>query len=226
MLVAGLMFFTNLVNTNGEFILGKLVVQYAEQQQLAGKAMDVDATIGLFYSNFFTWVNVAGVVLQLFVVSRVIRWIGVRGGLIILPIIALGSYLAIALLPALALVRWLKTAENSTDYSLNNTVRNALFLPLSHEEKFKAKQATDTFFVRGGDVASTALVAIGSALGWLVSDYAWFNLAAVVVWLALAVAIGTRYAKLRRDSAELALTAIQYRSGIEGLSGRSMPTSR
>jgi hypothetical protein len=36
-------------------------------------------------------------------------------------------------------------SENATDYSLNNTVRNMLFLPLSSEEKYSAKQATDTF---------------------------------------------------------------------------------
>src|SRR5690606_1259029 len=70
LLVAGLMFFTNLVNSNGEFILGKLVVEYAQEQVASGASggMDVDATIGLFYSDFFMWVNIAGVVLQLFVV--------------------------------------------------------------------------------------------------------------------------------------------------------------
>jgi hypothetical protein len=55
-----------------------------------------------------------------------------------------------------------KVAENSTDYSLNNTVRNMLFLPCTYEEKFSAKQAIDSFFVRMGDVLSAALVFFGT----------------------------------------------------------------
>ena len=55
-----------------------------------------------------------------------------------------------------------KVAENSTDYSLNNTVRNMLFLPCTYEEKFSAKQAIDSFFVRMGDVLSAVLVFVGT----------------------------------------------------------------
>ena len=46
-------------------------------------------------------------------------------------------------------MRWIKTAENATDYSMMNTARQLLWLPTSREEKYKAKQAIDTFFVRG-----------------------------------------------------------------------------
>ena len=53
-----------------------------------------------------------------------------------------------ALLPSLAIVRWVKTAENSVDYSLMNTVRQMLFLPTTREEKYKAKQVIDSFVVR------------------------------------------------------------------------------
>ena len=39
-----------------------------------------------------------------------------------------------------------------------NTARQLLWLPTTREEKYKAKQAIDTFFVRGGDVLSAAAV--------------------------------------------------------------------
>lgn len=69
-------------------------------------------------------------------------------------------------MPVLAVLRVSKTAENATDYSLNNTVRNMLWLPTTREMKYQAKQAVDTFFVRMGDVASTGVVAVaGVALG-------------------------------------------------------------
>ena len=64
--------------------------------------------------------------------------------------IALISYSVLAVAPLLAVVRWTKVLENSTDYSVMNTVRQALWLPTTREAKYKAKAAIDTFFTRGG----------------------------------------------------------------------------
>lgn len=63
----------------------------------------------------------------------------------------------------LTLIRF-STAENATDYSLQNTVRQVLFPPTTRKQKYKAKQAIDTFFVRAGDVLSAVLVFAGSDL--------------------------------------------------------------
>ena len=54
--------------------------------------------------------------------------------------------------PSIQLMGWLKVADNSLDYSLGNTARQALWLPTSREAKYQAKQAIDSFFVRAGDV--------------------------------------------------------------------------
>ena len=48
--------------------------------------------------------------------------------------------------------RVLKILDNSSDYSIQNTARQALFLPTSREAKYKAKAAIDAFFMRFGDV--------------------------------------------------------------------------
>ena len=50
--------------------------------------------------------------LQLFFVSRLVKWLGVPVALCVLPVVALGSYGVAMLLPSLAIVRWAKTAEN------------------------------------------------------------------------------------------------------------------
>ena len=54
-----------------------------------------------------------------------------------------------------------KIFENSTDYSIQNTTRQALFLPTSREAKYKAKQAIDSFFVRFGDMLQAVVVFVG-----------------------------------------------------------------
>ena len=92
-----------------------------------------------------------------------------RGALFILPFIALGGYTMIALLPMLAVVRMAKILENSTDYSIQNTTRHALFLPTSREAKYKAKQAIDSFFWRAGDLLQAGVVFVGTMLAFNVS---------------------------------------------------------
>lgn len=57
-----------------------------------------------------------------------------------------------------------KVVENSTDYSLQNTVQQALFLPTSRDAEYKAKAAIDTLFVRLGDLGSTGVVFVGALL--------------------------------------------------------------
>jgi AAA family ATP:ADP antiporter len=140
------------------------------------------------------------VLIQLFLVSRIFKYLGIRVAVLILPIIAMGGYLLAALYPVLGLVRWTKTAENATDYSLNNTVRHALFLPTTREEKYKAKQVVDSFFHRAGDVLSAVVVYAGVTwLSFSPSQFAMFNLVLVVVWLVLAIRIGQINKRMMRE---------------------------
>jgi len=153
--------------------------------------------IASFYAKFFTTVNIAGLLIQLFLVSRILKYFGVRIALLILPFIALGGYFIMAFFPILSIIRWAKTAENSTDYSLQNTVRQVLFLPTTREQKYKAKQAIDTFFWRAGDVLSAVLVYAGTT--WFAFDTGHFALTClglVIVWLVLAARIGIENKKL------------------------------
>jgi AAA family ATP:ADP antiporter len=114
----------------------------------------------------------------------------------ILPVIALFGYTILAFAPILSLVRVVKTAENATDYSVQNTVRNVLFLPTSRDQKYKAKQAIDSFFVRTGDVLSAALVYVGVTwLGFNAMGFARVNLVLAAIWVGLALAVGREYVR-------------------------------
>jgi AAA family ATP:ADP antiporter len=159
--------------------------------------------VGKFYADFYTYVNITGLLLQLFIVSRILKYLGFRIALLILPLIALGGYFFIVFYPILSFIRTTKVAENSTDYSLQNTVRHGLFLPTTREQKYKAKQAIDTFFWRAGDVLSTALVAVGTTwLAFHTKQFALVNLGLVCIWLILAVFIGRENKRLVGEYSE------------------------
>ena len=199
LLIAALMLVYNMVNTNGEYILGRTVIglYMASHAATAVGGLDEKKVIGEFYGQFFTIVNLVSALLQALLVSRVIKWFGVRVALLVLPVVAIAGYATIAFIPLLGLIRGVKYAENSVDYSLQNTTRNALYLPTSRDAKYKAKQANDTFFVRFGDVLSAALVFAGTTwMGFVARDFALVNVGLILVWIVLAIAIGRRYQKL------------------------------
>lgn len=200
LMIALLILCLNWVNTTGGYILDRVVSAKATQAAAAQAGLDEATYIGKFYADFFGVVNVAGLLIQLFLVSRILKYFGVRVALVILPVIALAGYICVAFFPVLSLIRWAKTAENATDYSLQNTLRGVLFLPTTREEKYKAKQAIDTIFVRAGDALSALLVFVGTSLAFETRHFAMVNLAFVVVWLGLALFIGREYVRLARKS--------------------------
>jgi ATP:ADP antiporter, AAA family len=185
----------NIVNTLGEFLLASLVEREAVTAAPASGVTNA-IWIGSFMAGFQANVNLLGLLMQLFLVSRIFKYIGVRGALYIMPAIALISYSSIAFLPILSIVRLAKTLENGTDYSIQNTTRQALFLPTSREVKYKAKQAIDSFFWRAGDLLQAVVVFFGSRLGFGLSQYALVNLALVVVWFGLVVGITREHKKM------------------------------
>ena len=148
--------------------------------------------------------NVVAFTLQAFVASRLVKRRGLAGALLALPLIALGGYSIIAAGAGIGLVRWIKTAENATDYSIMNTARQLLWLPTSREEKYKAKQAIDTFFVRSGDLLSAALVLVSATVLHLsIASFALVIVAMICLWIAVALIVLRRHHVLvqRRDQA-------------------------
>ncbi|MEP7325722.1 MAG: Npt1/Npt2 family nucleotide transporter, partial [Gemmatimonadota bacterium] len=150
LLIACMVLVLNWVNSLGEYIVSRTVTNAAHAAGMAAGSSAEKVFIGQFYASYTGIVNLAALVIQLFLVSRIVKYIGLQYAVLILPIIALGGYGFLAFYPVLAAVRWAKTAENATDYSLQNTIRQMLFLPTTRDQKYKAKQAIDGFFVRAG----------------------------------------------------------------------------
>ena len=147
--------------------------------------------IKVFMSDYLTWYNAVALVSQLLLVSRLMRYAGVRASLFILPCISLAGYSAAFIAPALGLMRVVKVAENSVDYSLQNTVNQALFLPTSREAKYKAKAAVDTFCKRFGDMAAAVVVRTGAGLRAICA----FSVVLALAWLWSAMRIAKEHRK-------------------------------
>jgi AAA family ATP:ADP antiporter len=189
-------------NTNGNYILDETLSTAAR----AVVASDTSAGltegqfIGGFRADMDFYQNILVVLIQFFLVSRIFKYLGVGGALFIMPTLALINYGAFAAAPVLAFIRVAKITENATDYSLQNTLRRALFLPTSREAKYKALQAVETFFWRAGDMLSaiTTLIVI-QVIGLGVRGFALVNLGVVLVWFVIAVNLYRENRKLTSE---------------------------
>ena len=171
----------NFANTTGDFVLAQLVNAKALQLPAAVRSHYIAA----FYGDLQTIISVVTAVAQILLVARIFKRTGVDGSLLFLPLFAFAGYATSTLLPLLGLVATVKVVENSTAYSLQNTVQQALFLPTSRDAKYKAKAAIDTLFMRLGDLGSTGVVFIGASSGFSPANFALVNVVISVGWLAV-----------------------------------------
>ena len=198
-LVGALSLIKNLVNTTGEYILDRRLLEVTKAQ-LGTQVGAIEKHIAAYKSDYFTYVNTIVLILQFVAVSRVIKYLGVRRALFFLPLVALASYGTMALVPVLTVILIGKVTENSIDYSLQKTVEQTLFLVTTREAKYKVKAVVDTFMVRFGDVLSAGLVWGGTHLGLGTLGFIVANCVIVVVWLGVVVALARAHKARAHDS--------------------------
>ena len=202
--VATVAMLTNWVNTNGENLVFRVLQDTLREDvgargitgTVAARAFVRDGTTA-FYGNYFFWVNLCALLAQALLASRLLRWGGIGGVLLVLPIISLVSYSTMAMLPVLEVMRVTKIAENATNYSLDNTARQVIWLPTTTEMKYWTKPAIDSLFLRLGDGMAALTVLVGlQVLDLPTRDLALVNVGLVACWLGAAVVIVLDYRRL------------------------------
>jgi AAA family ATP:ADP antiporter len=199
------------VNTNGENLLFRVVQEFLRGQALKGGIADTNTLLSFtrdgttaFYGNFYFWVNITALLLQAFVASRLLKYGGFGVILLTMPVVALVSYSAMAFVPILAIVKAMKIVENGTDYSINNTARNVLWLPVSAELKYKGKPTIDSLFVRIGDGIAALTVLVGvQLLALSTQSFFVLNVVLVVIWIVLAWVVIREHRRLSEHAGRL-----------------------
>jgi len=192
------------VNTNGENLLFRVVQEFLKGLAVKENISDPNALLVFtrdgttaFYGDFYFWVNIVALLLQAFVASRLLKYGGFGVILLTMPVVALVSYSTMAFVPILAIVKAMKIAENSTDYSINNTARNVLWLPVSAEMKYKGKPTIDSLFVRMGDGIAALTVLVGvQILALSTQSFFVLNVVLVLFWIAVAFVVIREHRRL------------------------------
>ena len=189
LLFAAVLFVLNFVTKTGDYVLDRWLLDAAHGHG------DASAYVGEFKARYFAWSNGFGVVCQLFFVSRIIKHLGIRWALYLMPLASLAGYGSTFVAPVLGVLFVARVVESGLDYSLWNTTRNALWLVTSREAKYKVKQIIDTFVVRVGDAFSAGLVWVGVRWHLHLPTFIAVNVAFSALWLFLVILLAREHGR-------------------------------
>jgi AAA family ATP:ADP antiporter len=163
----------------------------------------VSGTTGQHFATVYAVTNIVALFVQLFVTANVMSRLGVKAALLVMPVLILGASGLYLLFPILLIGSSLNTVDNGLNYSINQSAREALYTPLSRDEKYKAKAFIDMFLYRTAKV-----VAIGIALflGAVIEEFtavrvlSFLTIFLALVWIGIARYAGNQFRALSEDS--------------------------
>ena len=154
-------------------------------------------------------INVLALLLQAGVARYAIQRLGVGPVLALLPVLSIVGFIALAIMPGVALLVAVQVARRATSFGLNGPAKETLYSVLSAAEKYKAKNVIDVTVIRGADVVSSQAVRLAQLAGM---QFAAIGLACAtlcVLWVGIAVSLGRRYrARYDRHDTEVPADAV------------------
>jgi len=155
------------------------------------------AGIGEHFSRVFAITNLSAMMVQLLFTSFVMTRFGIAIALLVLPIAALGGSAGFFLFPALWTGSFLNTADNAFSYSINQSAKEALYVPTTREEKYKAKAFIDMFVQRFAKSIAVGISLVLTTFFASFSTIRWLSL--VVAAILIAWIFAARYAGKKFD---------------------------
>jgi AAA family ATP:ADP antiporter len=155
--------------------------------------------IGRQFSTVFAITNVVSMCVQLFLTSWIMTRFGLIAALLVLPLVTLVGSAAFMAVPALWVGSLLNTIDNGFSYSINQSAKEALYVPTTPDEKYKAKAFIDMFVQR---FAKAIAVGVSLAITVMFKDFAslrWLSILTIVIiviWVAAARYAGKRFQSL------------------------------
>lgn len=158
----GLVLFMLLHTTAATFL-------YFEQGRIVSGSYSDVASRTQFFAVVDLIVSALTLIFQLLLTGPLIRFIGVGGALVALPLTTIVAFTAMALAPVPTTVALAQGLRRAIEFAIVRPAREVLWTVVSREEKYKAKNVIETLVYRGGDAASgwlsVGLATVGAGFG-------------------------------------------------------------
>ena len=178
---------------------------YLQLQNIASSAFPDTAARTAFFARLDLGVNLLAFVLQGVVTTRVMRRFGVTGGLILMPLVALGSFIWLVMAPFLVPLAVSQVLRRAGEFGIAKPSREVLFTAVDPESKYKAKNFIDTVVQRGSDTGASWLHEILQAKGMLLAGFGTLSAVTMAVLAGMGILLGRAY--VARERAGLARNA-------------------
>ncbi len=162
-----------------------------------------------FFGYFNAGTNAFAFLVQFLLTSRIIRSFGIRPTLLIYPLALLlfstgiGVVVYASILPAILI----KASDKSLAYSLNQSVRELLYIPISPEQKYKSKIFIDMFinrFAKGlGAIILMILLFLFPARTMSLRAISLTTMLLILGWILLNLQAGSEYSNLVKRKLDL-----------------------
>ncbi len=139
--------------------------------------------------------GIGSIVVQLLVTSFVMNRFGVGVALLFLPVAILMGTIGFLIVPTLAFATAMSASDNSLNYSINQSAKEALYTPCSRDVKYKAKAFIDMFVQRFAKVIAVVLNLVFAAYVGL-QGVRWLSVASLIIlvaWIAVVRYAGQRF---------------------------------
>ncbi len=172
---------------------------YFQQAQIVRDAFDDPATRTAVFAAMDLAVNTLTLFAQVFATGRLVNRLGLGRTLALVPLLLSAGFLLLGLFPLLPVLVTVQVLRRAGNYAVMRPAREMLYVVLTREEKYKAKNFIDTVVYRGGDALSSWLYAGLRSLGLGLSGIAWLAVPACLVWAWIALRLGHRQGQLDRQ---------------------------
>lgn len=168
---------------------------YFMQAQIIRDAFVDSAQRTAVFAGIDLAVNTLTIVLQLFVTGRLIKWFGLSVVLAIIPVLLSIGFFLLSFSPTLIYLLIVQVIRRAGNYAIMRPAREMLYVVLSREEKYKAKNFIDTFIYRTGDAISAWVYTGMRSLGLGFSAIAFIAAPLALIWAWIAFDLGRRQAE-------------------------------
>ncbi len=169
---------------------------YFQQASIVAAAFDNPAERTRVFALIDLSIGLITITIQLTVTGRVLVRLGVGAALSSLAIVTAAGFLALAVMPVLAVVVAFQSLKRATEFGFANPARETLFTVVTREQKYKAKSVIDTAVFRGGDAVNGWIYAGLRGLGLDMSGIALVAVPISAAWAALLLTLGRRQERL------------------------------
>jgi AAA family ATP:ADP antiporter len=163
---------------------------YFQQTELVPKTVSGSSERTQLLAGVDLLVNTVTLLIQLLAFNRLISKLGTRALLIVMPLISLVGYTALAISPVLAVLVSLGVVRRAGEYAISKPARETLFNVLPPEQKYRAKNVIDTLVHRTGDTSSAWLLNGLKAAGLNAHQMLWLAAPISALWLLIAWLLG------------------------------------